>query len=253
MVSVSIPALIVGMGNLIIIIRLVRSVWRLMRIQRSLIHNGNVRWIAGVISFYSGTPGSGKSLHVAERLYWWIRSGKPCICNFNIDISRIKGHRAKRFEYVDNQGLTPEYLIQYAQEYISETGAVREGSILLVIDECQLLFNSRDWGHSGRAGWLKFFTMHRHLGYDIILVAQFDRMIDRQIRCLIEYEYIHRKVSNYGWKGKLFSLVFLGNLFVCVKTWYPLKEKVGSEFFRAKKFYYSLYDTYVMFENISGE
>lgn len=202
-----------------------------------------------MISFYSGTPGSGKSLHVAERLYWWVRSGRPCICNFNINLSNIKGKKEKRFYYKNNQEITPKYLIDFARSYIEENGTVKEGSILLVIDECQLLFNSRDWGKSGRAEWLSFFTMHRHLGYDIILVAQFDRMIDRQIRCLIEYEYIHRKVSNFGWKGKIMSLFAFGQLFVCVKTWYPLKEKVGSDFYRAKKIYYSLYDTYVMFDN----
>lgn len=202
-----------------------------------------------MISFYSGTPGSGKSLHVAERLYWWVRSGMPCICNFNINLSNIKGKKEKRFYYKNNQEITPQYLIDFARSYIEENGTVKEGSILLVIDECQLLFNSRDWGKSGRAEWLSFFTMHRHLGYDIILVAQFDRMIDRQIRCLIEYEYIHRKVSNFGWKGKIMSLFAFGQLFVYVKTWYPLKEKVGSDFYRAKKIYYSLYDTYVMFDN----
>lgn len=202
-----------------------------------------------MISFYSGTPGSGKSLHVAERLYWWVRSGKPCICNFDINVSKIKGKKEKQFYYINNQDITPQYLIDFARDNIERNGTVKEGSILLVIDECQLLFNSRDWGKSGRAEWLSFFTMHRHLGYDIILVAQFDRMIDRQIRCLIEYEFIHRKVSNFGWKGKILSMFAFGQLFVYVKTWYPLKEKVGSSFYRAKKVYYGLYDTYVMFDS----
>lgn len=248
LVILFIPVLIAGMVNLITIISLALSVWKSMHIRNILIRNGKVRCLQNVISLFSGTPGSGKSLHVAERLYWWIKSGKPCICNFDIDLSKIKGHKAKRFEYLDNQYLTPDYLINYARNYISESGRCKEGSILLVIDECQLLFNSRDWGQSGRADWLKFFTMHRHLGYDIILVAQYDRMIDRQIRCLVEYEFIHRKVSNYGLKGKLFSLFAFGNLFVAVKTWYPLKDKVGASFFRAKKVYYDLYDTYVMFD-----
>lgn len=202
-----------------------------------------------MISFYSGTPGSGKSLHVAERLYWWVRSGKPCICNFDINVSKIKGKKEKQFYYINNQDITPQYLIDFARDNIERNGTVKEGSILLVIDECQLLFNSRDWGKSGRAEWLSFFTMHRHLGYDIILVAQFDRMIDRQIRCLIEYEFIHRKVSNFRWKGKILSMFAFGQLFVYVKTWYPLKEKVGSSFYRAKKVYYGLYDTYVMFDS----
>ena len=63
----------------------------------------------------------------------------------------------------------------------------------------------------------------------------------------MEYEYRHRKVSNYGVVGFLMSAVFLGNLFVSVKIWYPMKEKVGSEFFIAKKKYYSLYDTFSLF------
>lgn len=203
-----------------------------------------------MITFFSGTPGSGKSLHTAERIYWWLKMGKPCVCNFAINLERIKSRKPLRFTYVDNENLTPDYLISYADGYIREKGRVKEGSLLLVIDECQLLFNARDWGHKRRNEWLKFFTMHRHLGYDIILVAQFDRMIDRQIRSLIEYEYKHRKVSNFGWRGKLISLFALGNLFVSVKMWYPLKEKVGSDFFRAKKVYYSLYDTYVMFDSV---
>ena len=116
-----------------------------------------------------------------------------------------------------------------------------------MIDESQILFNSRDYGRKDRAGWLSFFTQHRKLGYEVILVAQFDRMLDRQIRALVEYEYRHRKVSNYGVVGFLMSAVFLGNLFVSVKIWYPMKEKVGSEFFIAKKKYYSLYDTFSLF------
>ena len=54
-------------------------------------------------------------------------------------------------------------------------------------------------------------------------------------------------MSNYGIKGKILSAFCLGNLFVSVKVWYPMKEKVGSDFFIAHKKYYSLYDTFGMF------
>ena len=185
---------------------------------------------------------------MAMNLYWWIRAGKPCICNFALATDKIKLSKKQDYHFVREDQLTPAYLIQFARERIKKNGRVKEGSILLVIDECQRLFNARDWGQKGRADWLTFFTLHRHLGYDIILIAQFDRMLDRQIRSLIEYEYIHRKVSNFGWKGKLLSLFAFGNLFVTVKVWYPMKEKVGSEFFRAKKMYYGLYDTFATFD-----
>lgn len=202
-----------------------------------------------MIYLYSGTPGSGKSLHTASVIYWSLKRGLPVIANFGFNLSKIK-HRKGEFIERDNETLTPAFLINYARDYFHGK-PIKEGTILLVIDECQLLFNAREWNITGRAEWLSFFTQHRKFGYDIILVAQFDRMIDRQIRSLIEYEQVHRKVSNYGLKGKFLSIVMGGNLFVAVKVWYPMKERVGSEFFHARKKYYSLYDTYSMFGTVA--
>lgn len=200
-----------------------------------------------MITLFSGTPGSGKSLHSAQRIYWWVKSGKPCICNFPINLDLIKSKKEKKYLYLDNKELNPDFLVEYAQDYWQDR-PVKEGSILVIIDEAQMLFNSRDWGQSGRGDWLNFFTIHRHLGIDIILLAQNDRMLDRQIRVLVEYEYIHRKMSNFGWKGKVISALSLGNLFVSVQVWYPMKTKVGSSFFKAKKKYYELYNAYAMFK-----
>lgn len=210
-----------------------------------------------MIYLYSGTPGSGKSLHTASKIYWWLRNNRPCICNFYINTALIWKRGPNRnkllpFYMVDNDALSPELLVEFSRNYFTSRGKpVKEGSILLVIDECQLLFNAREWQKTGRAQWLSFFTQHRKYGYDIVLVAQFDRMIDRQIRSLIEYEYVHRKVSNYGWKGKALSIAAAGNLFVAVQMWYPMKERVGAEFFKAHKKYYSLYDTFGDFGALS--
>ena len=185
-----------------------------------------------MITLYSGTPGAGKSLHLASRLYHWMQyKNAPIIGNFHCNFSAIKKQKGS-FLYLDNSELTPERLLWFSKNYSDYVGRrVREGEILLVIDESQLLFNSREWVKSDRAEWCSFFTQHRKLGYEVVLVAQFDRMLDRQIRSLIEYEWIHRKVSNFGNKGKIMSLFCGGRMFVAVKVWYPLKEKVGSEFF----------------------
>ena len=166
------------------------------------------------------------------------------IGNFPVDLSKYK--RAA-FTYCPNDQLTPDYLIRYSRQKFGSKQP-KEGSILLVIDECQLLFNAREWQQNGRAQWLSFFTQHRKLGYDIILIAQFDRMVDRQIRSLIEHEFIHRKMSNFGWQGKILSLVFGGKTFVAVKMWYPLHEKLGTEIFHARTSLYSIYDSYATFD-----
>lgn len=196
-----------------------------------------------MIYLYSGTPGSGKSLHQACNIYYRLSKGKPVIANFEINTDIIKSKRLGEFYYISNDILRPELLIKYAKIYF-KNHKFKEGEISLYIDECQLLFNAREWNIKGRKDWLSFFTQHRKYGYNIYLVAQFDKMIDRQIRSLIEYEIIHRKVTNYGGWGKFFTLLSGGGqLFVAVTVWYPIREKVDSNFFKARKKYYQLYDT----------
>lgn len=209
-----------------------------------------------MITLYSGTPGSGKSLHLAQVLYDRIKLDNcVVIANFEINLNEIKGRKNGRFISIDNSRLQPFRLIKFAQTYRKHylKGApIKEGKFTLVIDECQLLFNSRDWNIAGRNAWLSFFTQHRKYGFDIILVSQFDRMIDRQIRSLIEYEIIHRKGNNYGFFGRIIGLLCGGSFFVCVKVWYPMKERLSASFFIARKKYFRIYDTYKMFDTFKS-
>jgi zona occludens toxin (predicted ATPase) len=200
-----------------------------------------------MIKLYSGTPGAGKSLHVASNIFYKLRAKKPVIANFEVNVHRIKAKKLGEFTYLDNIRMTPQTLIQYAMNYWNGK-KIKEDTLLLVIDESQLLFNSRDWSRNGRNDWLSFFSQHRKYGYEIILIAQFDRMLDRQIRSLVEYEYMHRKVNNFGIGGTILGILAMGKLFVAIKVWYPMHEKVGSEFYKARKKYYSLYDTYGTFK-----
>ena len=203
-----------------------------------------------MITLYSGTPGSGKSLHLASKLYHWIQDNRPVICiNFEVNLDNIKGAaRNKHVYFMDGETTSPDDLIRLGQAYSQERGRVKEDSFLVVWDEAQRQFNTRDWGQKNRLDWLKFFTLHRHWGFQIIMVAQFDRMLDRQIRALFEYEYIHRKMSNFGAQGKIIALLCGGELFVAVKRWYPLKERLGVEYFRKSKKYLRIYDTFALLD-----
>lgn len=200
-----------------------------------------------MIYLYSGTPGSGKSLNMARHIYWWVKSGQLAITNFPINKDCIPSKKYPLQYYVPNDNLNPDLLIQVSKIYFRDH-KFKEGGIRLYIDECQLLFNAREWNTKGRKEWLSFFTQHRKYGYDVILIAQFDRMVDRQIRSLIEYEVIHRKVKNFGKWGSIFNLLAGGNLFVAVEIWYPMKEKIGSDFFKGSKKYFELYNTYSTFD-----
>lgn len=197
------------------------------------------------ITLYSGTPGSGKSLHAARYIYYKLKYNKPVIANFDINLSSFR--EPENFLYIPNYDMEVNKLIDISRDYFKDK-RFREGAITLVLDECQLLFNCREWNKKGREAWLSFFSQHRKLGYNIILIAQFDRMIDRQIRSLIEYEFVHRRLTNFGKAGAVVRIVALGEIFCAIERFYPLNEKLGQEFFRAKKKYYSLYDTYAKFD-----
>lgn len=203
-----------------------------------------------MISLYSGTPGSGKSLHIAMRLYGRLRAGKPCIANFKLKLQNVrkKEHEKLPFTFMDNSNLSPDNLVKFAYKYFGvgtdHEKPIKEGEILLVIDEAALLFNARTWMEKGRERWLYFFNQHRKYGYEVVLVAQFDGMIDRQIRSVIEYNIAHRKVSNFGIGGKIINLFGGGGVLCAVKIWYPLNEVVGKEFFKIHKKYFKIYDTF---------
>lgn len=197
-----------------------------------------------MIYLFSGTPGSGKSLDMARCILNDLRFNRPVICNFPINIPRILKKRDKLFHYWNNDSLVPSRLVLFSNDYF-KTHRFSEGAICLYIDECQLLFNARTWNIKGRSDWNAFFTNHRHFGFDIILVAQFDRMIDRQIRSLIETEVIHRKLNNMGLQGAFFRFLFMApTLFIKVSVYYPLHEKTSTKFFRYNKKFAKIYDSY---------
>lgn len=201
-----------------------------------------------MIQLYSGTPGSGKSLHIAKDIFYYLNRKNDClvIANFEIDLSNF--NYPDRFIFIDNMSLeNPALLFEIANKYYSDH-ELKEGSIVLYIDECQLLFNSRDWNKKGRREWLSFFTQHRKFGFNVFLVSQFDQMIDKQIRALIEYQVIHRKVTNFGNIGFFLKMLFMNqDIFVAVTQWYALKQVTGHEFFLARKKYYSIYNTFKVF------
>lgn len=200
-----------------------------------------------MIYLYSGSPGSGKSLHVARDIYYRLnRSRNPnnVIANFMINKKMVKNKKAN-FIYKDNSDLTVKFLLEYALEN-HKIG--KENQTMVVVDECQVIWNAREWQSStNRMQWIKFFTQHRKLGYNFIVISQNDRMIDRQIRALFEYEIKHRKVNNFK-IGKLFPF----STFAAVTYWYGVNEKIGVEFFFYRKKWGNFYNSYGTFELDSG-
>ena len=229
-----------------------------------------------MIYFYSGTPGSGKSLHVARDILIKTRLKRQnVITNMNINyeyiytsgikktinkiLSFFRIHKqlsTKRKKHgiiyqVENEKITPELFYQYALKFHKRG---KEGQTLIVLDEAQMIFSPSQVklkcqeNARYRVEWLDFFTQHRHLGYNIIMVSQFDMLIDPQIRYLFEYDVKHKKANNYkiGWLFTLFRM----QLFVGSCYWYGMRLHNYSEFFVFQKKYATIYDSYKKFDDM---
>lgn len=206
-----------------------------------------------MLVLYTGTPGSGKSLDCAINMYSWLRRGRHVLANFSINLDLVSKNCKNDITFVkfENSKITPEVFVNYSREYRKKREAkgkrCKEGELKLIFDEAQVLFSSRRW-QTLDPSWLTFFSQSRKYFYDIILICQIDEMIDKQIRCLVEYEYKHRKLSNFGIFGKILNLFYGGKTFCKITYWYPIKERLGSEMFHFNRKYADLYDTYEDFE-----
>lgn len=227
-----------------------------------------------MIYYFTGKPGNGKSLHMAEIIYNSLLKGKNVISNIQINMhtfDRVK-HKEKlgQFIYVSNrEWLNNAYKGKSAKEgfsYINglynfalnfhkrnNRGQITESQTILVIDECQVLFNTRAWNRSDRIPWADFFRVHRHYGYDCYLISQDDQVIDKQIRAILQKEVEHRCVNNYKLLGKIMVFLAGGKLFIAIERDYSLggrkkDRKITSHYFRGKKKFYEFYDSYALLD-----
>lgn len=191
-----------------------------------------------MIEMYTGFVGSGKSFHATKRgcdLADAPLGKKYVVANFPIKpkmkllakIPLIKRFIKEPFNdprwiFKDNAAMTVEYLIELSDQ-MGWYG--KESQCLLIIDEAGIVFNSRDWNvkPAERKGWIQFFTQSRKLGYDIVLIVQDNRMLDRQIRSLCEYEVQHKKLNSWS------ILKFLPiTIFAAVSFWNGIRTMRGS-------------------------
>lgn len=218
-----------------------------------------------MITCFSGTGGSGKSLDAATLIYENLTmTSRNVIANYpvNRDIltygwrgykklqknSELRDQLKKRsvpgrFYHVENQYLSPQFLYEFARRLHRPR---EESQTLVVIDEAQndKLFGNRAWQNKDRQEWCHFFEVHRHYGFDIILIAPSIKLIDKAIQYDIEYEDIHRKLKNFGMRGRLISFISGGCQFAAIRVWRTINQKESSRLFRYKPMFAEFYDSF---------
>lgn len=205
-----------------------------------------------MIELYSGTVGSGKSLHAASDIRFALtrKHPRPVMANFPLgDNAPIPEENKRLYTYVPNAEMSAGVIIDWATDWWDDTNHIfGEDKLILCLDECSIIFNSRRWSDAKRYAYLEFLSQSRKYGVHVILIAQNAKMIDNQFRMLIDVEHNHRKISNMGPIGWLVGLPFGGALSLDVRYLFQANERLGMELRIPHRKDFAMYDSYARFE-----
>lgn len=206
------------------------------------------------VNIYSGNPGSGKTQHLAKTCIKYLNQGRGVIANNSpsdeiIDkfkkrsmIGRLFRSRVPEFIFKNYKDMTVNFLVNYA--FKNHKKGI-ENQTLIAIDEAQVIFNARDYDRVDRQEWVNFFMEHRKIGYEVILVSQNIRLIDKQIRGIIEEEYKHKEVNKFLWFLPVKS-------FAVVKYSHSFRQRMGIEFFMFSRYAADFFDSYKLLGSLDS-
>lgn len=157
----------------------------------------------------TGKLGSGKSLVSVGRIMDYLAKGRPVATNLNLYLDRYFGVRSKA-HYIRLPDIPTVHDLQAIGKGNDTLDESQNG--LLVLDECGVFFNSRDWADKSRQSVISWLLHSRKLGWDVILIVQDIALIDKQIRtALLEHVGICKRTDRLsipfiGWILKIFNI-----------------------------------------------
>lgn len=175
--------------------------------------------MANILCF-SGKPGSGKTYEAVKKVLDNLKLGRQVFTNIDgMDhpdcIEAIKGFTGLGdYEVSKNLiFLKPEEVYTFFEEIPytdAETGMqltkrqAPPGSVV-VLDEVHKNFNTRDWNEKSADGkssknrrFSDWLSTSRHEGTDVVLITQNLEKVDKQVRDLVHWNYVYRKVDFLG-------------------------------------------------------
>lgn len=163
-----------------------------------------------------GTPGSFKSCYAVEKfLIPALRSGREVYTNID-DLSP-----AHISVYFDIDPLSVEHRLHILGRVYDDDGTWREDpdliryfyrelplNSLVIIDEAQNYYSSRDFKEKYSADLIQWLTKSRHLGCDVVWITQNLEAVDITFRRNTHLTYAMRRAENLGLKNSSFIYIY---------------------------------------------
>lgn len=140
-----------------------------------------------MIYIVTGKLGAGKSLLAVQRAIDYAAEGRRVAANFPMDFKPLckdpNSNLSKAIVHVLPSMPSAADLLMLGQG-----GPHEEMAGALVLDECAQFLNSRQWQGEGRQDLINWLLHARKRRWDVFLIVQHERMLDKQVRdALAEY------------------------------------------------------------------
>ncbi len=163
-----------------------------------------------------GSPGSYKSVHVLEKyIIPALKKGREVYTNIE-NISAI--HIATFFDIspieCDNNLHVLGRVYDEDGSYHEDSSLIRRfydnvpNNALIVIDEAQNYFSSRDFKEQYSKDVISYLTRHRHYGHDVIYITQNIDSVDITFRRNTQMTYVLKRAEHIGAAKLCFIFVY---------------------------------------------
>lgn len=163
-----------------------------------------------------GTPGSFKSCYAVQNFVL------PALKNHRKVYTNIDGLSASLIAtYYDLDPIEVDQNLNILGRVYDEDGTYHEDkdrirrfyedlpiNALVIIDEAQNYFSSRDFKEGFSADLIPWLTKHRHLGNDVVWITQNLESVDITFRRNTHLTYALRRAENLGLKNSAFNYIF---------------------------------------------
>jgi len=146
---------------------------------------------------FTGTPGSGKTYDAVRKILDNLQLGRTIYTNID-GINEPRCLEMIKIVCGLSDLALAKQLHFFEDDQLSDFWNHVAPKSMIVLDEVQNIFNAREWQTDKNKHFGAWCSIHRHLGFELILITQDVARIDSSVRSLLEWTYVYRKVNFFG-------------------------------------------------------